>query len=399
MGLPLTARSGPLAGTRVVEFAGLGPAPFAALLLADLGADVVTVDRIPAGGPADGLGAMTTGALGRGRRSIAVDVKDAAGRELVLDLVAGADALVEGFRPGVMERLGLGPEPCLARRPPLVYGRMTGWGQTGPLAMAAGHDVNYIAAAGVLEHIGTAGGPPVIPLNVIGDFGGGGMLLALGVLAAMLEARGSGRGQVVDAAMVDGSALLMTMMFELSGRGLWNPARQSNMNDGGAHFYGVYETADGRHVSIAAMEPKFYAVLLDLIGLSVDELPEQWNTGAWPALRERLAAVFRTRTRQEWTDLLEGTDACFAPVLSMAEAPAHPHAVARDAFVTVDGVVQPAPAPRFSRTPAAVDRGAAHAGEHTTELLTELGLPPERIEELMAGRTVAGPGTPARMDQ
>ena len=384
----MTRRSGPLAGTRVVEFAGLGPAPFAAMLLADLGADVVTVDRVPTGGAGDGLAAMTTGALGRGRRSIAVNTKDPAGRELVLDLVAGADALIEGFRPGVMERLGLGPEPCLARRPSLVYGRMTGWGQEGPLAMSAGHDVNYIAVAGVLEHIGHADGPPVVPLNVIGDFGGGGMLLALGVLAAMLEARGSGRGQVVDAAMVDGSALLMTMMYELAGRGQWNGARQSNMNDGGAHFYGVYETADGKHVSIAAMEPKFYAVLLDLIELSAADLPDQWDTAAWPALRERLAAVFRTRTRQEWTDLLEGTDACFAPVLSMSEAPSHPHAVARDAFVTVDGTVQPAPAPRFSRTPAAVDRGTARAGEHTTEVLTELGVSAERIAALVAGGSV-----------
>ena len=384
----MTRRSGPLAGTRVVEFAGLGPAPFAAMLLADLGADVVTVDRVPTGGAGDGLAAMTTGALGRGRRSIAVNTKDPAGRELVLDLVAGADALIEGFRPGVMERLGLGPEPCLARRPSLVYGRMTGWGQEGPLAMSAGHDVNYIAVAGVLEHIGHADGPPVVPLNVIGDFGGGGMLLALGVLAAMLEAHGSGRGQVVDAAMVDGSALLMTMMYELAGRGQWNGARQSNMNDGGAHFYGVYETADGKHVSIAAMEPKFYAVLLDLIGLSAADLPDQWDTAAWPALRERLAAVFRTRTRQEWTDLLEGTDACFAPVLSMSEAPSHPHAVARDAFVTVDGTVQPAPAPRFSRTPAAVDRGTARAGEHTTEVLTELGVSAERIAALVAGGSV-----------
>jgi alpha-methylacyl-CoA racemase len=358
------------------------------MLLADLGADVVTVDRVPTGGAGDGLAAMTTGALGRGRRSIAVNTKDPAGRELVLDLVAGADALIEGFRPGVMERLGLGPEPCLARRPSLVYGRMTGWGQEGPLAMSAGHDVNYIAVAGVLEHIGHADGPPVVPLNVIGDFGGGGMLLALGVLAAMLEARGSGRGQVVDAAMVDGSALLMTMMYELAGRGQWNGARQSNMNDGGAHFYGVYETADGKHVSIAAMEPKFYAVLLDLIGLSAADLPDQWDTTAWPALRERLAAVFRTRTRQEWTDLLEGTDACFAPVLSMSEAPSHPHAVARDAFVTVDGTVQPAPAPRFSRTPAAVDRGTARAGEHTTEVLTELGVSAERIAALVAGGSV-----------
>ncbi len=280
----------------------------------------------------------------------------------MLDLVAGADALVEGFRPGVMERLGLGPEPCLARRPSLVYGRMTGWGQTGPLAAAAGHDVNYIAAAGVLEHIGPVDGPPVVPLNVVGDFGGGGMLLAVGLLAAMLEARTSGRGQVVDAAMVDGSALLMTMMFELAGRGLWDPHRQSNMNDGGAHFYGVYETADGRYVSIAAMEPKFYAVLLDLVGLPADDLPDQWDPTGWPVLRDRLAAVFRTRTRQEWTDLLEGSDACFAPVLSMAEAPTHPHAVARDAFVRVDGVLQPAPAPRFSRTPAAVDRGTARPG-------------------------------------
>lgn len=381
---------GPLAGTKIIELAGLGPAPFGAMLLSDLGADVVTVHRPqPPGVPKDALGEMTAAAMARGRRSIAVDLKNPAGIELVLDLLSSADGLIEGFRPGVMERLGLGPEPCLERNPRLVYGRMTGWGQEGPLAAAAGHDVNYIAVAGVLHHVGRRDEPPVVPLNLIGDFGGGGLLLAFGMVAAMLEAQRSGVGQVVDTAMVDGSALLMTMMYEMSGRGLWNHDRASNMNDGGAHFYQVYETADRKYVSIAAMEPKFYATLLRLVGLSEADLPDQWDRSAWPVLQERFAKLFRTRTRDEWVALLEGTDACFAPVLSMTEAPDHAHNRARSAFVEVDGISQPAPAPRFSRTPAVVTRGAAQPGEHTEELLREAGLSDERVAALLHGGVVA----------
>jgi alpha-methylacyl-CoA racemase len=376
---------GPLAGTKVIEMAGLGPAPFAAMLLSDLGADVVTVHRPQlADGPKDALGEMTAAAMARGRRSIAVDLKQRDGVELVLDLLATADGIIEGFRPGVMERLGLGPETCLARNRRLVYGRMTGWGQDGPLAAAAGHDVNYIAVAGVLNHVGRRDEPPVMPLNLIGDFGGGGLLLAFGMLAAMLEASRSGEGQVVDSAMVDGSALLMTMMYEMTGRGLWNEPRASNMNDGGAHFYQVYETSDGKYVSIAAMEPKFYATLLELIGLADQDLPDQWDQSAWPALQRRFTEVFRTRTRSEWTTLLEGTDACYAPVLSMTEAPGHPHNRTRSAFVEVDGIQQPAPAPRFSRTPGAVRRGAARPGEHTQEILREAGVTDERASVLLA---------------
>ena len=385
---------GPLAGMKIVEFAGLGPAPFAAMLLSDLGADVVTVHRPqPAAVPSDGLGEMTAGAMARGRRSLAVDLKRAEGVELVLDVLATADGLIEGFRPGVMERLGLGPDPCLARNPRLAYGRMTGWGQDGPLARAAGHDVNYIAIAGVLQHIGRRDEPPVVPLNLIGDFGGGGLLLAFGMLAAMLEAHRSGHGQVVDAAMVDGSALLMTMMYEMSGRGLWDHQRAANMNDGGAHFYQVYETADGEYVSIAAMEPKFYATLLDLIGLDAADLPDQWDRSTWPDMQRRFADVFRGRTRDEWTALLEGTDACYAPVLSMLEAPGHAHNRARSGFVEVDGILQPAPAPRFSRTPAAVSRGMAGPGEHTAAILREAGLDDRRVSALLAeGVVVQAPG-------
>ncbi len=381
---------GPLAGTKIIEFAGLGPAPFAAMLLSDLGADVVTVHRPqPAGVPKDALGEMTAAGMARGRRSIAVDLKHPEGIDLVLDLLSSSDGLIEGFRPGVMERLGLGPEACLARNPRLVYGRMTGWGQDGPLSSAAGHDVNYIAVAGVLHHVGRRNEPPVVPLNLIGDFGGGGLLLAFGMVAAMLEAGRSGAGQVVDTAMVDGSALLMTMMYEMSGRGLWNHERASNMNDGGAHFYQVYETSDGNYVSIAAMEPKFYATLLDLVGLSDADLPDQWDRSAWPALQQRFAQVFRTRTRAEWVSRLEGTDACFAPVLSMTEAPNHPHNRARSAFIDVDGITQPAPAPRFSRTPAVVARGAAQPGEHTEEILREAGISDEEASALLTRGVVA----------
>jgi alpha-methylacyl-CoA racemase len=302
----------------------------------------------------------------------------------VLGLVGAADALVEGFRPGVAERLGIGPDPCLARNPRLVYGRVTGWGQDGPWRLAAGHDIDYVALAGALHPIGQAGGPPVPPLNLVGDFGGGGMLLALGVVAALLEASRSGRGQVVDAAMVDGAALLTTQFHELLAAGLWREERGANLLDGGAPFYGVYETADGRHLAVGALEPQFWAELLERLGLDAAELPAQLDRNGWPELRERLAALFRTRPRDEWCELLAGTDACVAPVLGLGEAPAHRHNRARGTFVDVGGVVQPAPAPRFSRTPPDPPQPPARPGEHTDQALADWGVAPEEVARLRA---------------
>ena len=361
---------GPLAGVKVVEIAGLGPGPFCAMLLADMGADVLRVERAGGG---FAIAEPKRDLMNRNRRSVAVDLKHPRGAEVVLRLCARADALIEGFRPGVMERLGLGPDDCLARNPRLVYGRMTGFGQTGPLAKAAGHDLNYIALSGALHAIGRAGEKPVVPLNLVGDFGGGGMLLAFGVACALFEARGSGRGQVVDAAMVDGSSLLMTLFHGLGAMGLWSDARGTNLLDGGAHFYDTYETKDGRHVSVAALEPKFYAELVRLTGADPARFASQLDPSTWPALRDELAALFRTKTQGEWCALLEGSDACFAPVLSMAEAAAHPHARARSAFVEQDGVTQPAPAPRFSRTPPELRRGPPSPGEHTDTALADWG--------------------------
>jgi alpha-methylacyl-CoA racemase len=339
---------GPLAGVRVVEVAGIGPAPFCAMLLADLGAEVLRVER-PAAAAAPGLAAAPL--LARGRRSVALDLKHPDGAEAVRRLAGGAHALLEGFRPGVAERLGIGPAACLARNPALVYGRMTGWGQQGPLAHAAGHDIAYIALAGALHPIGRAGGPPVPPLNLVGDFGGGGMLLALGVVAALLEARGSGRGQVVDAAIVDGAALLTTMVHELAAAGLWSEERGVNLLDSGAPFYDVYETADGAYMAVGALEPRFYAELLRGLGLDERALPAQHDRARWPELREQLAARFRSRTRAQWCQVFDGGDACVAPVLTPGEAPTHPHNRERGTFVPVGGVLQPAPAPRFGRTP------------------------------------------------
>jgi alpha-methylacyl-CoA racemase len=319
----------------------------------------------------------------RGRRSIAVDLKHPDGVATVLRLVEKADALIEGFRPGVTERLGVGPDECLARNPRLVYGRMTGWGQDGPYAAAAGHDINYIALAGALEAIGRRGGPPVPPLNLVGDFGGGGMLLALGICAALVEAARSGQGQVVDAAMVDGAALLTTMFHTFRALGSWSDERGTNLLDTGAPFYDVYETADHRYVSIGSIESQFYAQLLKLTGLDDDpEFAEQMDSERWPHLKDRLAAVFRTRTRDEWCALMEHTDVCFAPVLSFGEAPEHPHNVARRTFVSVAGHVQPAPAPRFSRTPAAIQRPPAHVGQHTAEVLAEYGFDTAEVAKL-----------------
>ena len=380
--------AGPLCGIRIVEIAGIGPGPFCAMMLADLGADVLRVDRAERArlprpdGPNLDL-------LNRGRRSVAVDLKSPAGVEVVLRLVEKADALIEGFRPGVMERLGLGPDVCLARNPKLVFGRMTGWGQDGPLAKAAGHDLNYIALTGALHAIGRADSPPPPPLNLVGDFGGGGLMLAYGILAALLERSRSGKGQVVDAAMVDGAAALMSIIFGAHASGWWRDERASNMLDGGAHFYDCYETKDGKYVSIGSIEPQFYAQLLELTGLKGEALPHQMDRSGWPKLKERLAAIFKTRTRDEWCEVMEGTDVCFAPVLSLAEAPEHPHMKARNTFVEVEGVRQPGPAPRFSRTPGVIERPPAHAGEHTDEALADWGFPSGDVAQLRKSGAIA----------
>ena len=347
---PSARSSGPLAGFRIVEFAGVGPGPFACMMLADMGAEVVTLDRV-------GATKNLKSSANRGRKIVELDLKSKATIAQVLDLLAQADALIEGFRPGVMERLGLGPEVVQTRNPRLVYGRMTGWGQTGPLAQAAGHDINYIAVTGALAAIGPKD-KPALPLNLVGDFGGGALYLVVGVLAALLEASKSGKGQVVDAAMCDGAASLMSMFFDLAAAGRWREARESNFLDGGAHFYGVYECACGNFISIGSIEPQFYALLRQLAGLSSDDFDQQMDRKAWPELKQKLADVFKTRTREEWCKIMEGTDVCFAPVLTMSEAPDHPHMAARQIFVNRHGVTQPAPAPRFSRTPSAIRESA-----------------------------------------
>ncbi len=339
---------GPLHGVRVVEMGGIGPGPFCAMMLADMGAEVVRLDRKGSRPPSK------FDVLARGRPTISIDLKDARAQSVALALIARADALVEGFRPGVMERLGLGPDRCLELNPRLIYGRMTGWGQSGPLSHAAGHDLNYIALSGMLNAIGRANEPPPPPLNLIGDFGGGAMMLAFGIVCALLEARETKRGQVVDAAMTDGSALLGALMYGLKASGRWSVERGANLLDGAAHFYDTYECADGKFVAIGAIEPQFYAELLRKIGLDAPEFHPQMNTDNWSALKLKLAAHIKLKSRDEWATLLEGSDACFAPVLDMDEAPLHAHNVARKTFIEIDGVVQPAPAPRFSRTPAQV---------------------------------------------
>jgi alpha-methylacyl-CoA racemase len=373
--------SGPLSGLKIIEIAGIGPGPFTAMLLADMGADVVRIDRAQnvTGGDPDTPPANVSD---RGRRSVGVDLKHPDGVEAVLSLCEQADGLLEGFRPGVMERLGLGPDAVLARNPRLVYGRMTGWGQEGPYSSWAGHDINYIALAGALEPIGRAGQAPVPPLNLVGDFGGGGMFLAFGMACGLLHAQRTGEGQVVDAAMVDGAATLMTMFHAMTAMGVWSEGRGTNLLDTGAHFYDVYETADGKYVSIGSIEPQFYAELIRLAGLEGEELPWQHDRSQWPAMKERMAALFTTKTRDEWCEIMEHTDVCFAPVLSLSEAPKHPHNVARGTFIERHGVVQAAPAPRFSKTPGAVQRPPAHAGQHTDEVLTEWGLDADRIAKL-----------------
>jgi alpha-methylacyl-CoA racemase len=381
--------SGPLAGFRIIEIAGIGPGPFAAMLLADMGAEVIRVERAGAvRGPAPDTAHPDI--LRRGRRNIGIDLKHPDGVATLLDLVERADALIEGFRPGVMERLGVGPEVCLERNPKLVFGRMTGWGQDGPYAHAAGHDINYIALAGALAHYGRAGQPPTPPMNMVGDFGGGGMFLAFGVVCALLEAQRSGAGQVVDTAMVDGTATLMTMFWTMSQTGLHDQSRRGvNLLDTGAHFYDVYECSDGEYVSVGSIEPQFYAELLRLTGLTDDpDFAEQMDRSRWPALKERLAELFLTKSRAEWCAVMEHTDVCFAPVLRMEEAAQHPHNIARGTFVEHAGMTQPAPAPRFSRTVATIERPPAHDGEHTVEVLNDWGLAASRIDELVASGAV-----------
>ncbi|NKB98114.1 MAG: CoA transferase [Pseudomonadales bacterium] len=377
---------GPLTGVRVVELQGIGPGPYCGMMLADMGAEIIRVDRAGSAGQA----ANTTDILARGRKSVAVDLKQDAGVETVLKLVETADVLIEGFRPGVMERLGLGPDVCLARNPKLIFGRMTGWGQTGSMASAAGHDINYISLSGALHAIGPEGQKPVPPLNLVGDFGGGGMLLAFGIAAALYETEKSGQGQVIDAAMTDGSALLMNAIFGIMNGDRWSHDRGTNLLDGGAHFYGTYETADGKWISIGSIEPQFYALLLEKTGLDTDgDLPKQMSRVDWPLLKDKLTGIFKLKTRDQWDEIMLGTDICYAPVLAFEEAISHDHNAGRSTFVEQDGVKQAAPAPRFSRTPPELPATAVAPGEHTEEILAGIGLTGEEISALKAAGAVA----------
>jgi alpha-methylacyl-CoA racemase len=368
-----TPRSGPLTGVRVVEIGSIGPGPFCAMMLADLGAEIIRVDRVQDAGPVGPSADHGNELVNRGRRSIRVDLKHPRGSEVVLDLVGRADVLIEGFRPGVTERLGIGPDVCLELNPRLVYGRMTGYGQDGPDAMMAGHDLNYIAANGVLGMIGRSGQPPTPPLNLVGDLGGGGLILAFGILAALVERATSGAGQVVDAAMVDGSAVLATSFFGWSQSGEWSPERGTNMIDSGAPYYDVYETRDDRWLSVASVEPRFYAALLRLLELDPASLPAQDDRESWPQTKAVFASVIKRRTRDEWCSLAAGMEVCVAPVLGVDEVEKDPHLAARQTFVRFDGVLQPAPAPRFSRTHASLSRRPPQPGEHTIEALTDWG--------------------------
>ncbi|CAG0975392.1 alpha-methylacyl-CoA racemase [Rhodocyclaceae bacterium] len=378
---------GPLQGIRIIEMAGIGPAPFAAMLFADMGAEVIRIDRkaAPGDGAFDTL--KSYGFLNRGRRSLALDLKKPEAVAAMLKLVGSADALIEGFRPGVMERLGLGPEPCLAQNPKLVYGRITGWGQTGPLAPTAGHDINYIALTGALHAIGKRD-QPMPPLNVVGDFGGGAMFLAFGVVCGILEAQRSGKGQVVDAAMTDGASLLMAMQYSFKAMGHWNNTREANLLDGGAPFYGTYRCADGKWLSVGPIEPQFHEVMLQKLGLPAEDFADRWNPEAWPQLRARLEAVFLTKSRDEWAALFEPTDACIAPVLDLDEAPRHPHNVARGTFVEHAGITQPAPAPRFSRTEPGIQRPGPQRGEHNEEVLAGWGFSSDEIAGLRSAGAI-----------
>ncbi|SFD63714.1 CaiB/BaiF CoA transferase family protein [Massilia yuzhufengensis] len=382
--------AGPLSGVRVVEMVGIGPCPFAAMMLADMGAEVIRIDRKAKPGedhPYPVLGTRHD-VTARGRRSLALDIKQPAGRLAVLRLLESADVLLEGFRPGVMERLGLGPDACLERNPKLVVGRVTGWGQAGPLSQAAGHDINYVALSGMLHAMGRADSPPAPPLNLVGDFGGGGMMLAFGVVCAVLEARTSGKGQVVDAAMTEGAALLGAMMYGLRGAGSWSDGREANLLDGGAPFYDSYACLDGKFISIGAIEPQFYAQLLALLKVEDPVFTKRWSKAYWPDLKAKFGALFATRSRDDWCRLLEGTDVCFAPVLDMAEAPKHPHNAARRSFVDIDGVSQPAPAPRFSRTAPATPLAPSAPGADSAAILADWGFTEESIEALRSREVI-----------
>ncbi|MBC8196013.1 MAG: CoA transferase [Acidimicrobiia bacterium] len=379
---------GALDGVLVVELAGIGPGPFCGMMLSDMGADVVRIDRassVRGGDPAEPPMMVND----RGRRSVGVDLKSPEGIEVVMRLVEKAEMVFEGFRPGVAERLGVGPQDCMARNKAVVYGRMTGWGQEGPYSHAAGHDINYIALAGALAHMGRVDSGPVPPLNLVGDFGGGGMYLAFGMVCALLEARSSGEGQVVDAAMVDGVASLMGMFHGMTATGFWDPARGSNMLDTGAHFYDVYECSDGGWISIGSIEPQFYAELIDKLGLDPEVFAGQHDRSRWPELKQKVAAVVATRTRDEWDTILEGSDVCYAPVLDLNEATAHPHNVERGTFVDVAGLVQPGPAPRLSRTPGEVQGPPAHPGQHSDEILDLAGYDADEIIALRESGAVA----------
>ena len=373
---------GPLSGMKIIELAGIGPGPFCGMLLSDMGAEVIRVDR-PGNDPRRMKDVLT-----RGRKSIAIDLKSEGGKEALLKLCESADALFEGFRPGVTERLGLGPDECLARNEKLVYGRMTGWGQEGPMAQAAGHDINYISLIGALHAIGEPGGKPVPPLNLVGDFGGGGMVLAFGLVCAMLEAQKSGKGQVVDTAMVDGAAILMGMFFTMQAAGVFSMERGSNTLDGGAHFYGTYETKDGKYVSIGSIEPQFYALLMEKAELDPEKFTAQMEQSRWGELRGELTEVFKTKTRDEWREIMEGTDVCFAPIMALDEVQNHPHNIARNSFVEIDDMVQPAPAPRFSRTSAELPHGSRLPGEDTRVVLLAAGYVDAEVDDLLSSGAV-----------
>lgn len=369
---------GPLQGTRVIELAGIGPGPFCGMMLADMGAEVIRVDRITGESSF-----RVNDVLTRGRRSIAIDLKSSDGREVILRLCEEADAIFEGFRPGVTERLGIGPEDCMARNSRLVYGRMTGWGQDGPMAQAAGHDINYIALAGALHGIGRKGERPVPPLNLVGDFGGGGMLLAFGLVCAMLETQKSGTGQVVDAAMVDGAATLMAMFFTMKASGMYSDERGTNLLDGGAHFYDSYETSDGKYISLGSIEPQFYALLVEKAGLDKEDFSNQMDQGKWSELKAELIELFKTKTRDKWCEIMEGTDICFAPVLSLSEVADHPHNKARATFAELEGMLQPTPAPRYSRSTVSLTHASRMAGEDSRVVLAQVGYDEKRIDQLI----------------
>lgn len=369
---------GPLQGTRVIELAGIGPGPFCGMMLADMGAEVIRVDRITGESSFRAIDVLT-----RGRRSIAIDLKSSDGREVILRLCEEADAIFEGFRPGVTERLGIGPEDCMARNSRLVYGRMTGWGQDGPMAQAAGHDINYIALAGALHGIGRKGERPVPPLNLVGDFGGGGMLLAFGLVCAMLETQKSGTGQVVDAAMVDGAATLMAMFFTMKASGMYSDERGTNLLDGGAHFYDSYETSDGKYISLGSIEPQFYALLVEKAGLDKEDFSNQMDQGKWSELKTDLIELFKTKTRDKWCEIMEGTDICFAPVLSLSEVADHPHNKARATFAELEGMLQPTPAPRYSRSTVSLTHASRMAGEDSRVVLAQVGYDEKRIDQLI----------------